>query len=615
MRRALLTVSCAALLALGLAAPAQGAFDDPLFVFTPPVAGQPKVQPAGNFEGPCGLGVDSTARLYVSDYYHHAIDVFSSANPPAYVTQLANVDPTDGPCGLALDASNNLYVNNYHRNVAKFGPAFAFTPGPIFDSGDPGDIFANPTGVAVDPATNNVYVDDRAYIAAYGSSGAPLATPKIGAGTLTDGYGIAVSGFPATAGRIYVPDDGTDTVKVYNPAIDAVNPVGLISGPPGGFKSLDDSAIAIDNTTGEIYVIDTLGPQFTEKPQATVYVFTSTNTYKGRLKHNVIDGAPSGLAVDNSPTGAQGRVYVTSGITVGASIYAYPPGAATSASLPPIGASAPASPSAGGGGSVSAPTAPASTSLAGSSAPRATSSAISQQGNLRVTVSGKLHPRRLPRKGTAPISVAVGGLVSTTDGAPPPELKTITVEINRNGRFDTTGLPLCPIAKIQPASSSRALANCRSALVGEGSFTALAGFGEAETGVQETYATQGRLLLFNGTKGGKPVLFGQIYSARPFATSFVIPFSVKDISKGSFGTMLSATLPPALRSWGNLTGIEMKLSRRYAYQGKSHSYLSAGCPAPKGFGVAAFPLVRSTFAFEGGVSVTSTLTDQCKVRG
>jgi hypothetical protein len=613
MRGALLRTICAAAVALGLSAPSAGAaFDDPLFFYTP--QGSP-----GALGGPCGLALGATGNLYVADYYHRAVNTYTTPLSPSSLvarplfapgTSNPHSGPLDDPCALAFNTAGALYLNNYHRNVIRFPAPLSLATATVLDAGDPTDIFANPTGVATDPATNNVYVNDRTYIAAYNSSGAPLAAPKIGVGTLGDGYGIAVSGFPATAGRIYVPDAATETVKVYDPAIDLVNPVQTITGPPGGFKSLQDAAIAVDNTSGEIYVTDTLGPQLTEKPQATVYVFDSTGAYEGRLKHNTIDAAPSGLAVDNNTN--LGRVYVTSGITENASIYVYPPDAATSASLPPFGASASAAPSVSGG---SAGAARAASVPPDPSAATATSSAVSQEGNLRVAVSGKLSPRRLPRKGVAPISVAVGGQVSTTDGAPPPELKTIAVEINRNGHFDTTGLPLCPLAKIQPASSARALANCRSALVGEGAFTALAGFGEAESGAVETYETQGRLLLFNGKQGKKPVLFGQIYSARPFATSFVIPFTVKDISKGSFGTILSATLPAALRSWGNLTGIEMKLSRRYAYEGKSHSYLSAGCPAPKGFGVASFPLVRSTFAFEGGVSVSSTLTDQCKVRG
>ena len=38
-----------------------------------------------------------------------------------------------------------------------------------------------------------------------------------------------------------------------------------------------------------------------------------------------------------------------------------------------------------------------------------------EQGNLLVSVSGRLTPHALPRKGTMPVSVTVGGKVSTTD--------------------------------------------------------------------------------------------------------------------------------------------------------------------------------------------------------
>jgi hypothetical protein len=235
---------------------------------------------------------------------------------------------------------------------------------------------------------------------------------------------------------------------------------------------------------------------------------------------------------------------------------------------------------------------------------------IAQKGTLRVTVAGKLAPKALPRKGAAPISVSVGGQITTTDQSPPPQLKTIGVELNRNGRLDYAGLPTCPYDRIQPASSQRALSACRAALVGKGSFSA-----EISLAGQEPYPTKGKLLLFNARQGGKTVLFGQIYSARPFATSFVIVFSVKALAKGSYGTALEATLPAALSTWGNLTGIEMTLSRRYNANGHSHSYISAGCPAPKGFGGAVFPLARTSFGFAGGEELTSVLSGTCKVRG
>jgi Divergent InlB B-repeat domain len=669
---------------------------DPDFVFIPepakPKVGEPAPPsippPTGYLNGPCGLTVDSSGRFYVSDYYHDAVDVFpSSVNVvkpwESYVTQLIPSDSLNGPCGLALDASNNLYVNDYHRNVAKYGPLPSFAVGPIFDS-------EYPTGVAVDPASGDVYVNNRTYVSVYDSSGFPVDAGgqplKIGEGTLEDGYGLAYSLFPGTLGRLYVPDASTGTVKVYDPVVDVNSPVATITGtgtPKGEFVSLRDSAIAVDRVSGEVYVADNLQPTHTERPQATIHVFTPTNVYAGHLKYNIVNALPPGLAVDNSTKPTQGRVYVTSGNTHQAGVYAYPPRSKTfSDPLPPsfpLGLSVSgsgdglivgnlagvdcssvceeevrsgaevslrATPDAGsafmgwsgegcdGTGvctvqmneartvkasfeALSGPLPPGSipgiasrgTYAAATLARGAGASAIAQKGSLRVDVSGKLLPRRLPRRGTAPISVSVGGRISTTDASLPPQLKGLRIEINRHGRFDYAGLPTCQYNRIQPGSSARALSTCRSALVGKGSFTAniiLVG--------QEPYPTGGRLLVFNGTRAGKPVLYGHIFSPRPFATSFVLVFTIERLRRGTYGTMLNAPLPKSMDAWGRITGLQMTLSRRYSYRGARRSYISAGCPAPKGFRSAVFPLVRASFAFDGGKRLSSVLSSVCRAQ-
>jgi hypothetical protein len=235
---------------------------------------------------------------------------------------------------------------------------------------------------------------------------------------------------------------------------------------------------------------------------------------------------------------------------------------------------------------------------------------IARKGNLQVKVNGELAPKRLPRSKAAPVSVSVSGQISTTDQSPPPQLKELSIEINRHGHLDYRGLAVCEESEIHPASSQRALAACRSSLVGKGRFWAnivLAG--------QAPYPTQGRLLVFNGEQQGKPVLLGQIYAPRPFATSFVIPFELRALKGGTFGTAMVASLPKALGTWGYVTAISLTLSRRYTYKGKRHSYLSAGCPAPKGFGGASFPLTRATFSFAGGRRISQTLNRHCGVRG
>jgi hypothetical protein len=232
---------------------------------------------------------------------------------------------------------------------------------------------------------------------------------------------------------------------------------------------------------------------------------------------------------------------------------------------------------------------------------------VVQRANIRVKISGELVPKKLPRSGTAPIGVEVGGHIETTDGSPPPQLTTMAIELNREGKIDSKGLPVCPYDALEPASSARAIANCRPALVGKGSFEA-----EVSLTGQEGYLAKGKLLAFNGRKGGKPVLFAHIYSAVPFATSFVITFKIKHASGGHFGSALVAHLPSTLSTWGKLTGIELRLDRRYSAGGKRHSYLSAGCPAPKGFRSVSFPLARTSFGFVGGPTLRGTLTRTCK---
>jgi DNA-binding beta-propeller fold protein YncE len=569
------------------------------------------------------LAVDVAGHLYVSDYYHHLIDVFAPADPPwnlvnaplSYRAQIKKVDPIDGPCGLSVNDAGAVYANNFHRNVEKFTPfafpelsATTYTPAGAIDS-------SHPTGVAVDPASGNVYADDRTYVSAYDPSGTPLLDGggeplQIGLGSLGDAYGLAVSAFPTTAGRIYVPDAADDTVKVYDPAADPSAPVQVIDGgatPNGHFLSLHDSAVAVDAASGEIYVADTGGPQFSEWPKATIYVFDSTGAYEGRLKFDVVDGQPPGLAVDNSAAPTQGRVYVTSGNTENAVIYAYPPGAAIPTPPPTFAASgrlvdpaAESEPASGG-----------ESPAASSRSATALSSEVVQNGTLRLTAKGQIAPHSLPRRGAAPIAVTVSGKITTTDQTPAPQLRKMRIELNGNGRLDYAGLPTCPYNRIQPASTSRALAACRDALVGKGSFTAEISL----AGQEQPYPTQGRMLLFNGRQHGKQVLFGQIYSARPFANSFVIVFAIQKLGKGTYGTALTASLPEALGSWGNLTGIEMTLRRRFRAHGRSHSYVSAGCPAPKGFPGATFPLARASFGFQGGKQLVSVLIDSCTAKG
>lgn len=235
---------------------------------------------------------------------------------------------------------------------------------------------------------------------------------------------------------------------------------------------------------------------------------------------------------------------------------------------------------------------------------------ITQQGNLRVSVEGKLSPQALPRKGAAPVAVSVAGQIATTDESTPPQLQKLEIEINRHGKLDFAGLATCKANLIRTASNGRALGACGDALIGKGKF-----FGTITLPGSSPYPIEGKLLVFNATEKGKPVLLGHIFSPHPFATSFLIAFEVSAKRHGTYGTVLSADLAKALGSERNLTGLEMTLQRNFNYKGRSHSFISAGCPAPKGISKVLFPLAQTSFGFADGRKITSTLTRQCKARG
>jgi hypothetical protein len=234
---------------------------------------------------------------------------------------------------------------------------------------------------------------------------------------------------------------------------------------------------------------------------------------------------------------------------------------------------------------------------------------VAQQGNLRVAFEGKLSPHELPRSGAAPISVSFGGRISTTDGLAPPQLREIEVALNRHGRLDRHGLPVCHLKRLQPSSNKDALKACRSSLVGEGFFTA-----NVLIPGQAPFPSRGRVLAFNGTLGRAPVIFAHVYGTEPVPTSYTLPFAIRR-DGGTFATVLSASLPDVTSDVGFVTGLRLELERRFRHRGKTHSYLGAGCPAPKGFPGAVFPFARASFSFAGGSTLSSTLTRSCRAGG
>jgi hypothetical protein len=233
---------------------------------------------------------------------------------------------------------------------------------------------------------------------------------------------------------------------------------------------------------------------------------------------------------------------------------------------------------------------------------------VVREGTLQVSFNGGIAPVRLPREEAVPVSVQTAGKVTTTDRSTPPKLERILLAINSNGKIQTKGLATCSLAKLESISSANAEKSCGDALVGHGNVTS-----RVYLPGQGAFASNGNLLAFNGTVKGRPAILAQVSSGAPLPLTYVIVFEVRKRS-GTFGTELIGSLPAIASEYGYISAFDLSLGRTYTYKGEKLSYASASCPAPKGFPGATFPFAKATYEFAGGVSVSSTLVRECKVR-
>lgn len=231
-----------------------------------------------------------------------------------------------------------------------------------------------------------------------------------------------------------------------------------------------------------------------------------------------------------------------------------------------------------------------------------------KRGNVIVTFDGGIDPHTLPRDTTSPVSVWVNSTIDTADGAKlPPQLETIAIAINREGKIFDRGLPTCQVRRIQPSTMAAARRICGGAIVGNGEVQL-----QVALEKDSPFTFNAPLLAFNarGTNGNRRILV-QAYGGDP-PSAFVLPFAIRERA-GTFGTVISTTLPESAQGWAYVTRFDLRLQRRYIYQGQEHSYVSAACPAPEGFPGAVYPFAKASYGFEGGASVSTTLTRDCAV--
>jgi len=195
-------------------------------------------------------------------------------------------------------------------------------------------------------------------------------------------------------------------------------------------------------------------------------------------------------------------------------------------------------------------------------------------GNICIADNGGISPSKLPRHGSAPITARLIGEISTRDGSHPPALRSVDLDVDRTIGIDAVGLPTCTLGRIEATTTAEARRACGKAMVGSGEAEVEVAFPESTP-----FSAQGPLLLFNGgVHGGTTRVLLHAYVAVPAPTAIVTTATVKRIHRGRFGLEIEARIPPIAGAAGSVTRFELKVGRRFTYEGRRKSFLTASCP-------------------------------------
>ena len=253
------------------------------------------------FEPLEGVAVDPEGQLWVSQA-NAQIDAFSDADPNVFLssraTELEELNP-----GLAVDSEDRLYVPHGE-------------PGFLAQLNSMGELLKNPaggerdrgrTGVAVEPVSNDVYIDKGN--PEHGTPKIQVYTPggftadsnnslieTFGEAQLTDGggTGLAVSYANVSSGDVYVVDSSANKVDIFVPtkAMGYFESFSFGGEGAGSGKFTEPLGIAMDDETKDLYVVD--------KGNKRVEEFNSTGT-KVEAEFAPPGGfnEPEDIAVDN----------------------------------------------------------------------------------------------------------------------------------------------------------------------------------------------------------------------------------------------------------------------------------------------------------------------------
>ena len=189
----------------------------------------------------CGVAVDPSGNVYAG-YHRGHIDKYvpTDANP-VDDTFAGQFESVGGVCNVAADGLGNVYASGWPS-----GPLTRYDSSQLNQASASGTVVdRTSTAVAVDPATNDVYVDEGGVVAQFDSSGAQVG--RSSSGNLSgNSQGV---GFDAGSGNLYASDSSAAQVLQFAAGIFVAAPIVTID-PPSSITSTSATFSGTVNPNG-----------------------------------------------------------------------------------------------------------------------------------------------------------------------------------------------------------------------------------------------------------------------------------------------------------------------------------------------------------------------------
>jgi hypothetical protein len=196
--------------------------------------------------------------------------------------------------------------------------------------------------------------------------------------------------------------------------------------------------------------------------------------------------------------------------------------------------------------------------------------ALVKVGNLVLHADGYFKPATLPKHKYAPVELFGRADIHLTTGQPPPPLREVNLDFDRDGLLFTKGLAVCPPARIAHATTAAARRKCASSIIGEGRVGAFV----ERAGIKVEVNEPGT--LFNGPKlKGNPTVVGHVHAAFPTPRTYIVVIPIER-RKGAYAYRAHIDVPK-IAEGGVISHVDGTISRHFKYKGRIRSYVSAKC--------------------------------------